>query len=390
MNPVAEPEFGGKPEPVMPGVPVVEPEPESEPGTDSFTSVTDIEVFAEPEPPASSENYVTALAVVAAVIGTFIILENILVIYALVRGDPKHPKSLTYFIANLAVADIVAGIQLVWFTSIDYFAIQQKPKMYIIGMCALWLVTIVVSVIDLVIFALHRLRVARSKMHFRDTPKRAVLWIVLLSWVLPILILIVPPLAGWNCIHCVEKKTCEQVCSMILYPFTKSYSLMLSVMVIVVIIALFVIYGWMLFAVHSKVEQVKNREAMQRKETRMMQTVLFLLVLFTICILPVAIVMIVDYIQVGKNDLLLTAFQFTTVFSFLNSVCNPFLYVWKLPSMQNAMWKALGKNHRTARLSTTLQKSFGKRRESRLSLGSESSRFDVRKKSVETITLSKT
>jgi len=63
---------------------------------------------------------------------------------------------LNILIYIFLVADFTAGFHLIWFVCFDFFFIDDKPLMYIIVMCALWLVTIVVSVIGLFSFGLFR------------------------------------------------------------------------------------------------------------------------------------------------------------------------------------------------------------------------------------------
>ncbi|XP_078490831.1 cannabinoid receptor 2-like isoform X1 [Ciona intestinalis] len=331
-EPSVEPEFpsvGLEPEPTWVGA---EPEPFNRTGLP--------EIYAEPEALFGHSSHKVALAVFAGILGLLIIMENIILLWAIYKGKPRQLQSFNYFIANLALADLVGGFQLLWFGCFHQILDFYKPDIYILIMCSVWLASVASSIFALCHFAWHRLCIVRNHTG-APTSTRMAIAVVVLSWLLPILTLVIPPLAGWNCSGCMGMERCRKECSSVLYPFTKGYTLLVTCLLYFAIMSLFVVYGWIYMAVHRKLQRVKNK-GMQRREVSMIRTTLIILALFTLSMLPVAVLLTIDYVTMEYNPQLIVAFQIATVVSFINSLCNPLLYARRLPSMREAAWRSIG------------------------------------------------
>uniref|UniRef100_H2YKA8 G-protein coupled receptors family 1 profile domain-containing protein n=1 Tax=Ciona savignyi TaxID=51511 RepID=H2YKA8_CIOSA len=173
------------------------------------------------------------------------------------------------------------------------------------------------------------------------------------SWLLPIVTLVLPPLAGWNCTHCMGLEYCKMYCSMVLFPFTKGYTIMLAIFIYFSIILLFVTYLWIFTAVHNKVQRVKSNKGIRKHEMVMIRITISILLLFTVCILPVAIILTLDYVGTGYNAQLIVGLQVFTVLSFINCACNPVLYAWRVPTMRDAIWRSIGRFDKVTEVSRT-------------------------------------
>ncbi|XP_039261377.2 sphingosine 1-phosphate receptor 2-like isoform X1 [Styela clava] len=391
-----EPHVEPKAEIYLGPYPESEPEPEVEPEIYGYGNVTGEIPIGDGEPDAATISDPTIMRIMASVAGIIsigIIIQNVLVLFALWRAWPKQNPTITYFIIHLACADLASGLQFLWFNCIDIFLRKTHEGMWVLILCGFWMVTIAASIGGLINFAHLRIHALKNAMKNQKYSKKRAIICVLLSWLLPLAGLFVPPIAGWNCID-YSGGNMGKDCSQVVFPFTKPYVLMLVSLLFFSIIWLSVLYVWIFMLVHKrswshfikseqarqaasgntrkvsqrwhrmiiraqrkqrkvsdKLEAVKGMTAQtstnKDTERQLFNTMMIILSIFFLCHCPVGVVLIFDYIIVEQNTALVDAFQIILTISFINALLNPILYYWRMPATRDAFWLALGKREKT-------------------------------------------
>nr|XP_039261379.1 sphingosine 1-phosphate receptor 2-like isoform X3 [Styela clava] len=348
-----EPHVEPKAEIYLGPYPESEPEPEVEPGIYGYGNVTGEIPIGDGEPDAATISDPTIMRIMASVAGIIsigIIIQNVLVLFVLWRAWPKQNPTITYFIIHLACADLASGFQFLWFNCIDIFLRKTHEGMWVLILCGFWMVTIAASIGGLINFAHLRIHALKNAMKNQKYSKKRAIICVLLSWLLPLAGLFVPPIAGWNCID-YSGGNMGKDCSQVVFPFTKPYVLMLVSLLFFSIIWLSVLYVWIFMLVHKRLEAVKGMTAQtstnKDTERQLFNTMMIILSIFFLCHCPVGVVLIFDYIIVEQNTALVDAFQIILTISFINALLNPILYYWRMPATRDAFWLALGKREKT-------------------------------------------
>ncbi|XP_039261379.2 sphingosine 1-phosphate receptor 2-like isoform X3 [Styela clava] len=348
-----EPHVEPKAEIYLGPYPESEPEPEVEPEIYGYGNVTGEIPIGDGEPDAATISDPTIMRIMASVAGIIsigIIIQNVLVLFALWRAWPKQNPTITYFIIHLACADLASGLQFLWFNCIDIFLRKTHEGMWVLILCGFWMVTIAASIGGLINFAHLRIHALKNAMKNQKYSKKRAIICVLLSWLLPLAGLFVPPIAGWNCID-YSGGNMGKDCSQVVFPFTKPYVLMLVSLLFFSIIWLSVLYVWIFMLVHKRLEAVKGMTAQtstnKDTERQLFNTMMIILSIFFLCHCPVGVVLIFDYIIVEQNTALVDAFQIILTISFINALLNPILYYWRMPATRDAFWLALGKREKT-------------------------------------------
>lgn len=304
-----------------------QPEPEGEPVTG--------EPYAEPPAPLlQSVNFEErgVYSTLAAVVAGLIIFLNILVLVALFK-KPKQRKSLTYLLGLIAGFDILGGLQFLWFSSFDLHLMYTHANMWILVMCGIWMLSLAPQIGALIHFGLHLINEIDLGVGNAKLSIGRIIFIVVTVFHVP-LALFIPPLAGWNCIGCINplnENYCERKCSIPIFPFTKNYVLLMTILLLLAIVAAVCVYGYlhMKASKNSLTSKSGNCDAIQLTEC--------LLTTYIVCTLPVAIVMIADFATIYCNPQLINAFHATLFVTFLSNLVNPLVVFAKMPSMRSVL-----------------------------------------------------
>nr|XP_039274542.1 rhodopsin-like [Styela clava] len=347
----------------IPFVSVAEPEPEGEPEgypeLEQFTVTVDKckrewNPWAEPEPEGEPEGVYRPYAeppapmlqpsgyrergtysTLAAVVATLIIVLNIVVLVVLSR-KPKQRKSLSCLIGLIAAFDIVGGLQFLWFSSFDVQLMFTHADMWIIVMCGIWMLTMAPQISAMMHFGLHLLDELQVGVNNAKISSGRIIFIVLTVFVLPVG-LFIPPLAGWNCIGCRSPLDdyyyCARKCSMAIFPFTKIYVLLMVVLLFAAMVIVISIYTTIYVTMCQK--KCERRLSPKSGKADVVKTTMLLLVAYILCVLPVSIVMVFDYVNYKCDPHIINAFHGTLFVSFLSNLANPIIVFTCLPSMRN-------------------------------------------------------
>ncbi|CAK8689152.1 unnamed protein product [Clavelina lepadiformis] len=181
-----------------------------------------------------------SLEVMASTAGTVIGITNLFTIMAVLgsRKKPKSTQTTFYYICNLAVADMLAGFLLLWIFCLQEVVLPFRTPISELLQKSVWIVTVWSSMLSQVMIAVDRYFHICSVITTENIKrrKRLLKWGIAITWLMPILMFVVPVVTKWNClIDCFCQKPvnstsdvyymiCKPLgeCSQFNPPFTKS------------------------------------------------------------------------------------------------------------------------------------------------------------------------
>nr|5XR8_A Chain A, Cannabinoid receptor 1,Flavodoxin,Cannabinoid receptor 1 [synthetic construct]5XRA_A Chain A, Cannabinoid receptor 1,Flavodoxin,Cannabinoid receptor 1 [synthetic construct] len=186
-----------------------------------------------------------AIAVLSLTLGTFTVLENLLVLCVILHSRSLRCRPSYHFIGSLAVADLLGSVIFVY-SFIDFHVFHRKDSRNVFlfklgGVTA----SFTASVGSLFLAAIDRyISIHRPLAYKRIVTRPKAVVAFCLMWTIAIVIAVLP-LLGWNC----EKL--QSVCSDIFPHIDKTY-LMFWIGVVSVLL-LFIVYAYMyiLWKAHS-------------------------------------------------------------------------------------------------------------------------------------------
>uniref|UniRef100_A0A4X1VIL2 G-protein coupled receptors family 1 profile domain-containing protein n=1 Tax=Sus scrofa TaxID=9823 RepID=A0A4X1VIL2_PIG len=265
-----------------------------------------------------------AIAVLSLTLGTFTVLENLLVLCVILHSRSLRCRPSYHFIGSLAVADLLGSVIFVYsFVDFHVFHRKDSPNVFLFKLGGVT-ASFTASVGSLFLTAIDRI-VTR--------PKAVVAFC--LMWTIAIVIAVLP-LLGWNC------KKLQSVCSDI-FPLIDETYLMFWIGVTSVLL-LFIVYAYMyiLWKAHSHAVRMIQRA---RMDIRLAKTLVLILVVLIICWGPLLAIMVYDVF--GKmNKLIKTVFAFCSMLCLLNSTVNPIIYALRSKDLRHKTyclrdWKVL-------------------------------------------------
>ncbi|XP_048386856.1 cannabinoid receptor 1 isoform X2 [Stegostoma tigrinum] len=290
-----------------------------------------------------------AIAVLALTLGTFTVLENVLILCVIIRSRSLRYKPSYHFIGSLAVADLLGSVIFVY-SFVDFHVFQRKdsPNVFLFKLGGVT-ASFTASVGSLFLTAIDRYISIHKPLAYKrivTRPKAVIAFTVM--WTISIMIAVLP-LLGWNC------KKLNSVCSDI-FPLIDETYLMFWIGVTSILL-LFIIYAYVyiLWKAHvhavrmiqrgtqksiivqvtegGKVQTVRLDQA--RMDIRLAKTLVLILVVLIICWGPLLAIMVYDVF--GKmNKLVKTIFAFCSMLCLLNSTVNPIIYALRSKDLRHA------------------------------------------------------
>uniref|UniRef100_A0A0D9SAB2 Cannabinoid receptor 1 n=1 Tax=Chlorocebus sabaeus TaxID=60711 RepID=A0A0D9SAB2_CHLSB len=290
-----------------------------------------------------------AIAVLSLTLGTFTVLENLLVLCVILHSRSLRCRPSYHFIGSLAVADLLGSVIFVY-SFIDFHVFHRKDSRNVFlfklgGVTA----SFTASVGSLFLTAIDRyISIHRPLAYKRIVTRPKAVVAFCLMWTIAIVIAVLP-LLGWNC----EKL--QSVCSDI-FPHIDETYLMFWIGVTSVLL-LFIVYAYMyiLWKAHSHAVRMIQRGTQKsiiihtsedgkvqvtrpdqaRMDIRLAKTLVLILVVLIICWGPLLAIMVYDVF--GKmNKLIKTVFAFCSMLCLLNSTVNPIIYALRSKDLRHA------------------------------------------------------
>nr|XP_020446695.1 cannabinoid receptor type 1B-like [Monopterus albus] len=283
-----------------------------------------------------------AIAILALTLGTFTVLENLMVLCVILHSQTLRSRPSYHFIGSLAVADLIGSIIFVY-SFLDFHILHRKDSPNIFLFKLAWVIaSYTASVGSLFLTAIDRYISIHWPMAYKSivTKTKAIIAFSMM-WAVSIIISMLP-LLGWNC------KQLNSVCSDI-FPLIDQKYLMFWIGVTSILL-LFIIYAYMFIlwkshhhavrmlrrtsqrsvivytAEGTKVQTVRPDQA--RMDLRLAKTLVLILVALIICWGPLLAIMVYDLFGT-VNDVIKTIFAFCTMLCLLNSTVNPVIYAMR-------------------------------------------------------------
>lgn len=290
-----------------------------------------------------------AVAILALTLGTFTVLENLVVLCVILHSQTLRSRPSYHFIGSLAVADLIGSIIFVY-SFLDFHVLHRKdtPNVFLFKLAGV-IASFTASVGSLFLTAIDRyISIQRPMAYKRIVTKTKAVIAFSMMWSISIIISLLP-LLGWNCKHL------NSVCSDI-FPLIDEKYLMFWIG-ITSILVLFIIYAYMfiLWKAHhhavrmlsrssqrsiiiytaegAKVQTIRPEQA--RMDLRLAKTLVLILVALIICWGPVLAIMVYDLFW-KMNDFVKTVFAFCSMLCLLNSTVNPVIYAMRSKDLRRA------------------------------------------------------
>uniref|UniRef100_A0A672H276 Cannabinoid receptor 1 n=1 Tax=Salarias fasciatus TaxID=181472 RepID=A0A672H276_SALFA len=280
-----------------------------------------------------------AVAVLALTLGTFTVLENLMVLCVILHSHALRSRPSYHFIGSLAVADLIGSVIFVY-SFLDFHVLHRKdsPNVFLFKLAGV-IASFTASVGSLFLTAIDRYISIHRPLAYKQivTKTRAVLAFSAM-WTVSIVLSLLP-LLGWNC------KRLNSVCSDIFPLIDRTYLMVWIGMTSVLL--LFIVYAYMfiLWKSHHHAVRMLSRTSQRsvqtvrpeqaRMDLRLAKTLVLILVALIICWGPLLAIMVYDLF--GKvDDFIKTVFAFCSMLCLLNSTVNPVIYAMRSKDLRRA------------------------------------------------------
>lgn len=288
---------------------------------------------------------IKADSVVFIIVCCFIVMENVLVLLTIWRTKKFH-KPMYYFIGNLALSDLLAG--LVYTANIllsGANTYKLSPTQWFFREGSMF-VALAASVFSLLAIAIERhLTMLQMKLHNQGKAHRVFL-LISAVWMVAALLGGLPVL-GWNCISSME------TCSTVLPLYHKTYILFCTSVFSIILLAIVVLYARIYALVRTRSRTLVLRKApngrggsgansrSSEKSMALLKTVIIVLSCFIACWAPLFVLLLLDVACHTKGCLILYQAEWFLALAVLNSAMNPLIYTLTSEEMRRAFLSTL-------------------------------------------------
>ena len=267
-----------------------------------------------------------ALAVVFIIFGIYTVVGNILVcvVYILDPSKKLRRVSNSYFVINLAVADILVGITVEPINAASYWS-QNTDVLFSYYIFAV--LSCVCSIVNISALMVDRFLAVCRPFKYRSLVKpNRVRTAILIIWLFSIHFSVLP-LLGWRS------------ASFTVYLYGLGVLSPAGIMLLS--------YYGLLRALREKIANLKNsadrKQAthvrnMVARERRISMTVFIMLMVFLVAWCPFVIVdFVLVFCENCRSEKLLLARDITLTVGFFSSGINPGLYAWRVPNFRHGL-----------------------------------------------------
>lgn len=283
---------------------------------------------------SNSHSQISSTTLLFLCLSIFIILENLLVLVAIISCI-RHSRRWVYIcIANITLSDLLTGTAYVvniCLSGSTTFHLTLPLWLFREGML---FVALAASIFGLLLIAVERYLTMIKPMPEKSARKSycRIFSLVALSWLLALVIGFLP-LLGWNCICSMEG------CSTLLPLYSKSYIFFSVIIFFIILLTIGVLYGAIYCHVHKSTQLSQHHS--RRRSLTLLKTVITIVGVFILCWGPLFLLLLVDFFCVSRQCALLFTADICISLAVLNSGLNPIIYALGSSEMRKAIVELL-------------------------------------------------
>ncbi|XP_019936347.1 sphingosine 1-phosphate receptor 4 [Paralichthys olivaceus] len=264
----------------------------------------------------------------------FIILENLLVLMAVISRIRNSRRWVYVCIANITLSDLLTGAAyLVNICMSGSQTFRLSPALWLFREGMLF-VALAASIFSLLLIAVERYTTMMKPLPQKSAKKTyyRIYGLVALCWVLALVIGFLP-LLGWNCVCSLDE------CSTLLPLYSKSYILFSLLIFFIILSTIGVLYGAIYCHVHRSAQKDPHRS--RKRSLALLKTVITIVGVFMLCWGPLFLLLLVDFFCVPRQCVLLFSADYFISLAVLNSGLNPIIYALGSSDMRKAIAELL-------------------------------------------------
>ncbi|XP_051978303.1 sphingosine 1-phosphate receptor 4-like [Xyrauchen texanus] len=267
------------------------------------------------KPSKSGASVITVLFLCFSV---FIILENLIVLLAILFRVHLRHRWIFICIANIALSDLLTGsAYIVNICMSGERTFKLSPGLWLFREGLLF-VALAASIFSLLLIAVERYTTMMKPVHQKTATKTyRIYMMVVLCWITALIIGFLP-LMGWNCV-------CDlRSCSTLLPLYSKSYILFALIIFFIILLTIAALYFAIYSHVRSSTELMPVRSHM--RSLRLLKAVISIVGVFMVCWGPLFILLLVDFFCYSRSCSALFSPEWVIALAVLNSAMNPLIY----------------------------------------------------------------
>ncbi|KAM4628569.1 sphingosine 1-phosphate receptor 4 [Polymixia lowei] len=283
---------------------------------------------------SSNQKHISATMVISLFISVLIILENLLVLVAVISRIRHSTRWIYVCIANITLSDLLAGVAYVVNICMSgRQTFRLSPQLWLFREGVLF-VALAASIFSLLLIAVERYTTMMKPLHQKSSRKTyyRIYVLVVLCWLLALVIGFLP-LLGWNCVCNLER------CSTLLPLYSKSYILFSLLIFFLILLAIGVLYGAIYCHVHNSTEMGFQRS--RKRSLALLKTVISIVGVFMLCWGPLFVLLLVDFFCVSRRCAPLFSADWFISLAVLNSGLNPIIYALGSSELRKAIAELL-------------------------------------------------
>ncbi|NXF24089.1 S1PR4 protein, partial [Rhodinocichla rosea] len=268
-----------------------------------------------------------------AIISCLIILENLLVLLAMLRCLQGR-RWVYSCIASITLSDLLVGIAYLCNLCLSGSkTFQLSPQLWFLREGILF-VALAASTFSLLVMALERYgAMVRPVAEHEATKTRRLRGMIAACWLLALTIGLLP-LLGWNCL-------CNfQACSVLLPLYSKNYILFSVAMFSITLLGIAGLYISIFRLVRASSRQSSSRHG-HRHSLRLLKTVLMILGAFILCWSPLFFLLLLDVFCATRACGHMHNLDWALALALLNSGVNPVIYSLRSVEVRRAVGSLL-------------------------------------------------
>ncbi|XP_074524756.1 sphingosine 1-phosphate receptor 4 [Halichoeres trimaculatus] len=282
---------------------------------------------------SNTNNSISVTAAIFLCVSISIILENLLVLVAVISRICHSRRWVYVCIANITLSDLLTGAAYVvniCLSGSQTFRLSPALWLFREGML---FVALAASIFSLLLIAVERYTTMIKPLPQKSTRSTYRIYgLVVLCWVLAVVVGFLP-LIGWNCVCSLDG------CSTLLPLYSKTYILFSLIIFFIILLAIAVLYGLIYSHVHTSAKLGPLRS--RKHSMALLKTVVTIVGVFIACWGPLFTLLLVDFFCASRKCALLFSADYCISLAVLNSGLNPIIYVLGSSEMRKAMAELL-------------------------------------------------
>lgn len=283
---------------------------------------------------SNGQTHISTTTVFFLFLSIFIILENLVVLMAIISHIHHSRRWVYVCIANITVSDLLTGTAYVvniCLSGSKTFHLTLPLWLFREGML---FVALAASIFGLLLIAVERCMTMMKPLSQKSARKSycRIFSFVAICWFWALVIGFLP-LLGWNCICSLEG------CSTLLPLYSKSYIFFSVIIFFIILLTIGVLYGAIYCHVHKSAQSGQHRS--RHRSLALLKTVITIVGVFIICWGPLFLLLLVDFFCVSRQCTLLFTADICISLAVLNSGLNPIIYALGSGEMRKAIIELL-------------------------------------------------